>query len=80
MNIVLAIAAAACAVAALVWARSARMRSGLIDKLEEDVKAAADSSNSFIALQLARIGFRKEMHTVAVYAILAIGMGKTACF
>ena len=78
MNIVLAIAAAACAVAALVWARSARMRSGLIDKLEEDVKAAADSSNSFIALQLARIGFRKEMHTVAVYAILAIGMGVLA--
>jgi len=78
MNIVLAIAAAACAVAALVWARSARMRSGLIDKLEEDVKAAADSSNSFIALQLARIGFRKEMHTVAVYAILAIGLGVLA--
>ncbi|MGZ0176145.1 MAG: PP2C family protein-serine/threonine phosphatase [Acidimicrobiales bacterium] len=78
MNIVLAIAAAACAVAALVWARSARMRYGLIGKLEEEVKAAAESSNSFIALQLARIGFRKEIHTVAVYGILAIGLGVLA--
>jgi len=65
MNIVLAIAAAACAIAALVWARSARMRYGLIGKLEEDVKAAAESSNSFI-------------HTVAVYAILAVGLGVLA--
>ena len=78
MNIVLAIAAVACAAAALVWARSARMRHGLIGKLEKDVKAAAESSNSFIALQLARIGFRKEVHTVAVYGILAIGLAVLA--
>lgn len=78
MNVVLAIAAAACAVAALVWARSARMRYGLIGKLEEDVKAAATSSNAFIALQLARIGFKKELHAVAIYSILAFGLGITA--
>lgn len=75
MSILLAIAAAACAIAALVWARSARMRHALIGKIEEDVKAAAESSNAFVALQLARIGFRKELHAVAVYAILAIGLG-----
>ncbi len=78
MNIVLAVAAAACAIAALVWGRSARMRFALIGKIEEDVKAAAESSNTFIALQLARIGFRKEMHTVLVYATLAIGFGALA--
>jgi len=75
MNIVLGIAAVACAAAALVWARSARMRYGLMGTLEDDVNAAAESSNAFIALQLARIGFRKEVHVTLVYGILAIGLG-----
>lgn len=74
MNILLAIAAVACAIAALVWARSARLRYGLVGKLQDDVNAAADSSNSFIALQLAKIGFRKEVHATALYAILATGL------
>lgn len=73
MSILLAIAAAASAIAAMVWGRSARLRYGLVDKLEDDVKAAADSSNSFIALKLAKIGFRKEVHTVVLYIILAVG-------
>jgi len=75
MSIVLAVAAVACGIAALVWARSARLRRGLVRKLEEDVKAAADSTNYFIALQLAHIGFRKELHATALYAILAAGLG-----
>lgn len=73
MSIVLGIAAVACAVAALVWARSARMRSGLIATIEEDVKAAANSQDSFVALQLARMGYRKELHNVVLYVVLTIG-------
>ncbi len=78
MNVVLALAAAACLIAALVWARAALMRWTLVGKIEEDVRAAAESSNAFIALQLARRGFRKELHIVAVYAILAIGFAALA--
>jgi len=75
MNIVLAIAAAACALAAVVWGRSTRMRYSLIAKIEEDVKAAANSQDSFVALQLARLALRKEMHTTILYAVLALGFG-----
>jgi len=75
MNIVLAVVAAACAIAAAVWARSARMRYTLIGRIEEDVKAAANSQDSFVALQLARLSFRKELHGMALYVILALGFG-----
>ena len=73
MSIVLLIAAAACAVAALVWTRSARLRYGLIGTIEDQMKAAASSQDSFLALQLARIGYRKELHNIAIYAALAVG-------
>ena len=76
MTIVLGVVAIACAVAAVVWARSARMRFGLITTIEEDVKSAASNSqDSFIALQLARMGYRKELHNVFLYIVLAIGFG-----
>jgi len=74
MNILLALVAVACAAAALVWARSARLRHGLIDKIEDDVNASANS-DSFVPLQLARLAFRKELHTVALYVILAASFG-----
>lgn len=76
MTFVLGVVAIACAVAAAVWARSARMRYGLIATIEEDVKAAASNSqDSFIALQLAGMGYRKELHNVFLYIVLAIGFG-----
>lgn len=75
MSIVLGIAAVACALAALVWARSARMRFGLISTIEEEVRAAANSQDSFVALQLARMSYRKELHNVFLYVVLTIGFG-----
>lgn len=74
MAVVLGIAAIACAIAALVWARSARMRRSLVTQLQEEVRAAA-SGDAFGALRLARQGFRKELHNIALYAALAIGFG-----
>jgi serine phosphatase RsbU (regulator of sigma subunit) len=56
------------------------MRWGLVGTLEDDVNAAAESSNAFIALQLAKIGFRKEVHVTIVYAVLAIGLGVWAVY
>ncbi|MEM7094755.1 MAG: PP2C family protein-serine/threonine phosphatase [Actinomycetota bacterium] len=73
MSIVLGIAAVACAIASLVWARSARMRYGLITTIEDDVKAAANAQDSFVALRLARMGYHRELHNVVLYIILAIG-------
>ena len=78
MNIVLALVAVACAFAAFVWGRSARLRYGLIDRIEEDVKALANSQDSFVALQLARLTFRKEIHTMVLYIVLAIAFGAWA--
>ena len=61
MNIVLAVGAAICAVAALVWVRSARLRHRLLGTIEEDIlSAATNKEDSFIALQLARIQFHTK--------------------
>jgi len=73
MNIVLAVVAAACAIATVVWGRSARLRYALLETIEEDIKAAAaNSQDSFIALQLANLAFRKEVHNTLLYAALTI--------
>ena len=79
MTFVLAISALGCALAAGVWARSARMRRGFMVKSEEEVKAAASNTqDSFVASQLARIQYHKEMHNVALYAALAVGLAVLA--
>jgi len=51
------------------------MRYNLIGKIEEDVKAAANSQDSFVALQLARLSFRKEIHGMVLYIVLAVAFG-----
>lgn len=76
MNIVLAVGAAICAVAALVWVRSARLRHRLLGTIEEDIlSAATNKEDSFIALQLARIQFHKEVHNSVLYGVLAVVLG-----
>lgn len=82
MNIVLAIAAAACAVAALVWARSVRMRHELEGELVQKYAEAADTKvdDPFFearvdaALRLAKIGKRKAIHSSGLYVVLAAGL------
>ena len=74
MNIVLAIAAAACAIAALVWGRYARKRYALIEEIDEEMQSAEDTSDLFIAKQVARRDFRKELHGVVLYGVLAVGL------
>ena len=76
MNIALAVAAGICALAALVWARSASLRHRLLGTIEQDIlAAAANNQDSFIALQLARIGYHKEVHNTVLYATLAVLFG-----
>lgn len=63
---VLVLVAAACLVAAAVWGRSARY----LRKVELRVEAEMGPSND--ATALARAAFRKELHTTALYVLLAI--------
>jgi serine phosphatase RsbU (regulator of sigma subunit) len=63
---VLVLVAAACLVAAAVWGRSARY----LRKVELRVEAEFGSDND--ATALARAAFRKELHTTALYVLLAI--------
>ena len=63
---VLALVAVACLVAAAVWGRSARY----LRKVELRVEAEFGSDND--ATRLARAAFRKELHTTALYVILAV--------
>lgn len=70
MNFLLLVVAIACIAAAVVWANSARLRYGLVVEMASDVQDAADSGDTFILLQLARIAFRKEVHNAALYGVL----------
>ncbi len=78
MSLVLAVVALACLGAAVVWGNSARMRYTLVGELETAVRAAANSQDSFVGLQLAQMGFRKEVHNAFLYLFLAIGFGAWA--
>ena len=56
----------ACVVAAAVWGRSTRY----LRKVELRVEAEFGSDND--ATRLARAAFRKELHTTALYLVLAL--------
>ena len=61
---ILALVAAACVVAAVVWGRSARYRAKLLARLD------AESGDDDVK-RLARSDLRKDIHTTVLYAVLA---------
>lgn len=63
---ILAVVAVAALVAALVWGRSARRFQRVWARLESELGPEAD------ATVLVRSGYRKELHTVVLYAVLAV--------
>jgi serine phosphatase RsbU (regulator of sigma subunit) len=63
---VLAVVGVLCAVAALVWGRSARYLRRVELRLEQDTGVDSD------ATVLARSQFRKELHTALLYGVLAL--------
>src|SRR5437773_9876812 len=63
---VLVLVAVACLMAAAVWGRSARY----LRKVELRVEAEMGPTSD--ATALARAAFRKELHTTALYVLLAI--------
>ncbi len=65
---ILAVVAIACAVAAMVWGRSARYLRKVELRLETEPGPESD------ATILARSQFRKELHTTLLYGILAGGV------
>ncbi|MCB1249528.1 MAG: serine/threonine-protein phosphatase [Acidimicrobiales bacterium] len=62
---ILALVAAACVVAAVVWGRSARYRAKLLARLD------AESGDDDVK-RLARSDLRKDIHTTVLYAVLAL--------
>jgi len=76
---VLGVIAIACLAAAVVWARSARLRQGVVQRVESKLlDPDADSRDAFVALQLTRSGLRKDVHNVVIYASLAVLFGAMA--
>ena len=67
---ILAIVAAGCAVAAVVWGRSAR-------RLQRAWRRIDDGTGSDAA-ELSRSAFRKELHTAILYGVLAVAIGATS--
>jgi serine phosphatase RsbU (regulator of sigma subunit) len=63
---ILAVVALAALVAALVWGRSARRFQRVWERIETDLGHEAD------ATVLARSAYRKELHTVTLYAVIAV--------
>jgi len=63
---ILAVVGLACAVAAVVWGRSARYLRRVEIRLAQDTGIDSD------ATVLARSQFRKELHTALLYAVLAV--------
>ncbi len=56
-----------CVIAAVGWARSARYRRRFLSNVDHD----ADNPQGDAAYQLARSAFNKEVHSAALYAVLA---------
>jgi sigma-B regulation protein RsbU (phosphoserine phosphatase) len=79
MNIVLALVAVACAFAAFVWGRSARMRRDLVGELSSIDSTSDDDpfldARLDAAKRLAKRDLYKAVHALALYAILAVGLG-----
>jgi serine phosphatase RsbU (regulator of sigma subunit) len=67
MSLVLAVVAAACAVAAVIWARAALRLRNVWRRVEGEHGPEAD------ATVLVRSGFRKDLHACALYASVAVG-------
>ena len=63
---ILAVVAVACAVAAVLWGRSARYLRRMELRLEQETGPDSD------ATVLARSQFRKELHTAMLYGVLAL--------
>jgi serine phosphatase RsbU (regulator of sigma subunit) len=68
----LAVVAVACLLAALVWGRSAQRFQRVWQRIEDELGPTAD------ATVLARSAYRKEVHTVALYAVIAVASAITA--
>ena len=69
---ILALVAIAALVAAVVWGRSAQRLQRVWLRIEDELGAEAD------ATVLARSGYRKELHTVTLYAVIAAASAITA--
>ena len=69
---ILAVVAVAALVAALVWGRSARRLQRVWQRVGDELGPEAD------ATVLARSAYRKELHTVTLYAVLAVASAFSA--
>lgn len=69
---ILAVVAVAALVAAVVWGRSAQRLQRVWLRIEDELGAEAD------ATVLARSAYRKELHTVTLYAVIAVASATTA--
>ena len=69
---ILAVVAVAALVAAVVWGRSAQHLQRVWQRIEDDLGPDAD------ATVLARSSYRKEVHTVTLYAVLAVAAAVVA--
>ncbi len=71
-NPLLAVVAVAALVAALVWGRSARRLLRVMERIEDELGPDAG------ATVLARAAYRKELHAVTLYALLAVASAVAA--
>lgn len=69
---ILAVVAVAALVAAVVWGRSAQRMQRVWHRIADELGPEAD------ATVLARSGYRKELHTVTLYAVLAVACSVSA--
>ena len=69
---ILAVVAVAALVAAVVWGRSAQRLQRVWQRIEDELGPDAD------ATVLARSSYRKELHTVTLYAVLAVASAVAA--
>ena len=68
-NPFLLVVAAACAIAAGVWARSARRLQKVASRAEREFGRTSDAAT------VARSSFRKDIHSTVLYAVLAVAAG-----
>jgi serine phosphatase RsbU (regulator of sigma subunit) len=69
---ILAVVALAALVAAVLWGRSARRHQRVWQRVDDELGPDAD------ATLLARSAYHKELHTVTLYAVIAVSAGVTA--
>lgn len=68
-NPFLLVVAAACAIAAFVWARSARRLQKVASRAEREFGRESDAAT------VGRSSFRKDVHSTVLYAVLAVAAG-----